>query len=70
MNKAVENIYKNTDLTLNEAVNLATINPARSIKIDDKKGSIEDGKDADITMFNDNFEITQTIVGGETVYKN
>lgn len=70
VNRAVKNIYENTNLTLNEAVNLATINPAKSIKVDDRKGSIEEGKDADITIFNDEFEVIQTIVGGKTVYRN
>ncbi|WP_234117787.1 N-acetylglucosamine-6-phosphate deacetylase [Clostridium hydrogenum] len=70
LNKAIKNVYENTDLTINEAVNLATINPAKSINIYDKKGSLEEGKDADITIFNDKFEVIQTIVGGETVYEN
>lgn len=70
LNKAIKNIYENTNLTLNEAVNLATINPAKSINIDDKKGSLEEGKDADITIFSNEFEVYETIVGGETVYKN
>jgi len=70
LNKAIKNIYENTNLTLNEAVNLATINPAKSINIYDKKGSLEEGKDADITVFNDKFEIIKTIVAGKTVYEN
>lgn len=70
LNKAIKNVYENTDLTINEAVNLATINAAKSINIYDKKGSLEEGKDADITIFNDKFEVIQTIVGGETVYEN
>lgn len=70
LNKAIKNIYENTNLTLNEAVNLATINPAKSINIDDKKGSLEEGKDADITIFNNEFEVYETIVDGETVYTN
>ncbi|MFL0250252.1 N-acetylglucosamine-6-phosphate deacetylase [Clostridium neuense] len=70
LNKAIKNIYENTNLTLNEAVNLATINPARDIKIDCRKGSLEKGKDADITIFNDKFEVLETIVGGRIVYEN
>ena len=70
LNKAIKNIYENTNLALNEAVNLATINPARSIRIDDRKGSLENGKDADITIFNDELEVVETIVGGRIVYEN
>lgn len=70
LNKAIKNIYENTDLTLNEVVNLATINPARDIKLDYRKGSLEKGKDADITIFNDKFEIIETIVAGRIVYES
>ncbi|MDD3224551.1 MAG: N-acetylglucosamine-6-phosphate deacetylase [Clostridium sp.] len=69
LNKAIKNIFENTSLNLNEAVNMASLNPAREIKIDREKGSLKEGKDADITIFDKNFEVIKTIVGGNTVYK-
>ncbi len=39
------------DLTDDEALSLITINPARQLGIDTKVGSIEIGKDADLTIF-------------------
>ena len=41
------------DLTDDEALALITINPARQLGIDDRVGSIEEGKDADLAIFDD-----------------
>lgn len=68
LNAAIKNIVENTNLKIHEAVSLATINPAKDIGIDDKKGSIEIGKDADIVIFTDDFKILHTIVEGRTVF--
>ena len=46
-------IHENEDrLTSNDAIKMATINGAKLLKIDDKVGSIEEGKDADIILVN------------------
>ncbi len=39
------------DLSDNEALALITLNPAKQLGIDDQVGSIEEGKDADIAIF-------------------
>lgn len=49
---------------------MASSNAARNIGIDKRKGSIELGKDADITIFDEEFEIKHTIVEGRTVFSN
>jgi imidazolonepropionase-like amidohydrolase len=59
------------DLTDNQALRLITINPARQLGIDDRVGSIEVGKDADIAIFNEHplsiYAIAQrTMVDGVT----
>ncbi|WP_125153506.1 N-acetylglucosamine-6-phosphate deacetylase [Clostridium rectalis] len=68
LNKAVKNIYESTDLFLWEAVSMASLNPAKALKIDDKKGSIDIGKDADLIIFDKDFNVLNTIVQGKTVY--
>ena len=68
MNDVVKNFYKNTKLTLPEVVETVTKNPARELKIYDKVGSIEVGKSADFIIFDEEFNILQTIIDGETVY--
>lgn len=68
LNKAVYNFKENTNLNIYEAINLASLNPAKSIKVDDKKGSLEIGKDADIAIFDKDMNSLITIVEGQIVY--
>lgn len=67
LNEAVRNLYENTDLAINEAVACASLNPAKALGVDDKIGSLEAGKCADIIIFDDQFNIQKTIIGGNTV---
>ncbi len=69
MNQGVKNFYENSGCTLWEAVNAASLNPAKSIGVDKTKGSIEITKDADLTVFDENFSIKLTISGGMTCYE-
>ncbi len=69
LNKGVWNVYVNSNIPLNECVNGATLNPATVLGIADRKGSIEVGKDADIIITDDNFQVKKTIIGGETRYE-
>jgi N-acetylglucosamine-6-phosphate deacetylase len=55
-------------LSLEEGLRLVTLNPARFLKIDDRKGTIEPGKDADLVLFDDQISIRTTIIGGKVVY--
>lgn len=48
-----------------EAVRMATLTPARVIGVDDRKGSLAAGKDADIAVFNDDFTAWRTLKGGQ-----
>lgn len=68
LEKAVKNIYENTSLKLYEAVALASSNPSKEINIYKHKGSITQGKDADMVIFDKNFNVIQTIVEGNIVY--
>jgi N-acetylglucosamine-6-phosphate deacetylase len=69
MNQGVKNFYENSGCTLWEAVNAASLNPAASVGVDKTKGSIEITKDADFTVFDENFSIKLTIAGGKTCYE-
>jgi len=68
LNHAVRNLLKYTDLPVWEAVNAASLNPAKRIGADAAKGSLEAGKDADIVLCTEEFEVCRTIVGGRTIY--
>ncbi|MCC0683934.1 N-acetylglucosamine-6-phosphate deacetylase [Clostridioides sp. ZZV14-6345] len=70
LNKMVFNFLNNTNLKINEAINLASLNAATSLGINDKKGSLEIGKDSDIAVFDGNLDCKMTFCLGEVVYKN
>ena len=64
----MRNLLAHTNLPLCEAVNAASLNPAKRIGVADRKGSLEAGKDADIAICDSDFNIRRTIVGGRSVY--
>lgn len=68
MNEAISNFMKATGASLLDAVDLATINPARCLHMEDRKGSIEVGKDADLVVVDKDLNVYMTICHGEIVY--
>ncbi len=69
LDTALRNIMAATGCSLNEAVEMATLTPARSINVGDRKGNIAPGYDADFTFLNADLQVQSTIVGGKVVYK-
>lgn len=69
LNKAVRNFYEETTLSLPAVYQLASLNAARSIGVEDCKGSIEIGKDADLVIWDEALEALVTIVEGKIVYE-
>ncbi|MDR2802706.1 MAG: N-acetylglucosamine-6-phosphate deacetylase [Treponema sp.] len=65
MIRGVKNLVS-YDLPLVDAVRCATINPAQVMGYT-SKGQLTPGYDADITVFDDNFEIRHTIIAGSLV---
>ena len=68
MNDAIRNIKNILNLKLEDAIDLATKNPAKNLKIYDKKGSINIGKDADLAIVDRDLNIYKTFVNGIEVY--
>lgn len=68
LDKAVYNVYKNVGYPLHEAVKMATYNAAKHCKVDNKKGLIKEGYDADLLLFDDEINIKKVFVGGKEVY--
>lgn len=61
---AVYNMVKYLNVPIYEAVRTASLSPAEAIGVDKTKGSIEIGKDADLILFDDEFNISSVIAGG------
>ena len=64
MNECVKNAYNHLGLTINEAVNLASYNPAQSIN-EKKLGEIKVGNYADIIFFDNDIYIKQAMIKGQ-----
>ena len=69
LNKGVWNVYNNSKIPLHECVNCASLNPATTLGIQDKKGSLAEGKDADIVILDNEFNVRKTIIGGKIKYE-
>lgn len=69
LNQAVGNMVEKSGVPLAEAVQMASQTPASILGIDGKKGRLAAGYDADVTVLNDRFESTLTIVAGQEVYR-
>ena len=69
MNRAVQNVVTKVGVPFTQAVDYATINPARMLGIDGETGSIAVGKRADFTVINENYDVLYTVSGGKVIYK-
>ena len=69
LDAALRNIMAATGLSFAEALPMATSVPARSIGVQDRKGSLAPGLDADLTVFDEALQVERTIVGGHEVYR-
>lgn len=67
MDRALENILRFTGLSLEEALPLFCENPARLLGIFDRKGSIAEGKDADLLVLDEENRIEKVFVGGRSL---
>ncbi|WP_160691313.1 N-acetylglucosamine-6-phosphate deacetylase [Clostridium sp. C2-6-12] len=67
LDKAVNNVYKNSMLPLHEIVKMATYNGARHCKVHDHKGQIKEGYDADLILFDDNINIKKVFILGKEI---
>lgn len=65
MNKVIKNFINHTGVKIEQAIQMATFNPAKVINLSHKKGEIKVGMDADIAVFNKEFEVKLTIVEGK-----
>jgi len=64
------NIIKNCDISFSDVLKVTTSNVARTLGIEDRKGSIEVGKDADLIIFRKNYEIDGVLARGRVMIKN
>lgn len=68
MDAAFRNIIAAAGCSLNDAVTMCATTPARSIFVDDRKGALTPGQDADLVILDAALNVRQTIVKGRVVF--
>ena len=58
-------MVEKAEIPVADCVRMAATNPARLMSINDRKGSIEQGKDADLILFDENFRLQSVWIGGK-----
>jgi len=68
MDVCVRTGIKQVGLSLVDSIRMSSLTPAKIIGVDNRKGSLEKGKDADITIFDRNLKVNRTIGRGRIMY--
>lgn len=66
--RLVRTMINMADVPLLEAVKMASQTPANILGLGSSKGSLISGKDADIVIFDENINVSTTIVQGRVIY--
>jgi N-acetylglucosamine-6-phosphate deacetylase len=69
LNQMVPILIDHVGIPLPEVIRMASLTPARVIGLEEHKGSLEVGKDADIAIFNDDFSAWGTLINGRWAVK-
>jgi len=67
LDKAIANVYQNCHLPFYEIVKMATYNPAKFCKVEEHKGLIREGYDADLVLFDEKIQVSHVWVRGKEV---
>lgn len=68
MDKALRNILETTHVSLQQAIGMLTLNPARSAQIEKRKGRLSVGYDADLLIFDKSLTLQATICRGKIAF--
>jgi N-acetylglucosamine-6-phosphate deacetylase len=68
VDRAVRNLMSYASIPFERAIVNATATPATLLGIERECGTLEAGKRADLSIWDDSYEVLATVVGGEAVY--
>ncbi|MBS1271978.1 MAG: N-acetylglucosamine-6-phosphate deacetylase [Candidatus Marinimicrobia bacterium] len=66
----IQVLVKQAGLPLTNAVRMASLNPSRVLGTEQYKGILAVGKDADLVVMDQNFNVKMTLLNGDIVYSN
>lgn len=69
LNKAVKNMIQTANAKETDAFRMASLNGAKVLNIENRKGILAAGKDADLIVLNDDYEVEMTIIKGKIAYE-
>lgn len=69
MDRVVRNAVEMLGIELPQAIRMVSANPAKVLGLQDRKGKIEEGYDADLVLLTRDLEVEQTFVAGERVWE-
>jgi N-acetylglucosamine-6-phosphate deacetylase len=69
LNQMLQRLMTFTNCPLDAAIKTVTENPARLLGLDDKKGTIAAGKDADLVLLERDLSVCTAIVAGKIVFE-
>ncbi|MFJ7854656.1 N-acetylglucosamine-6-phosphate deacetylase [Peribacillus frigoritolerans] len=69
MNDAIKNTMEYTGCSMTDIIKMTAENPAKQLRIFDRKGSIQVGKDADLVILNDRLDVEMTFCRGNLAFK-
>lgn len=70
LKQAVKNVYDWNLATVREAIDMATVVPAKSVGIDDVCGILREGREADFIVLDESLSLKKTYLDGKLVYEN
>lgn len=69
MNFAIRNVVERCGVALTDAIDFASMNPAKTLGVFDRLGSIKVGKDASVAVLNPDFTVALTVRAGKVIYQ-
>ena len=69
MDQLIRNMVNLVGLSIQDTIKMATLNPARVLRIDTERGILFPGLKGDVVVFDENIKILMTVVEGKIVYK-
>ena len=70
MNEGARRMLGFDGVTMEDIVAMASANPARQLGVDDRKGGIRKGKDADLILVDDDLNVRLTLCRGDVAFED
>ena len=66
-NRGLQNLIEKVQIPMDWAINMSSLNPARYLKADDRKGRICYGYDADLAVLDRDYNVVEVYAMGKAV---